>query len=143
MPSRSPEAEFATEAGRRATPARMNQFSDYLDGRLRAVEARRASFDAAIAELKGIGLERVTAVLQPLLDQASDDAAAISTLLADLSAPEFRASLIADTIAEIIAQGLFVRAGAGAEGMTLYSGNALPDPLLGQPGDLYAYVDPD
>jgi len=121
----------------------MNQFSDYLDGRLRAVEARRASFDAAIAELKGIGLERVTAVLQPLLDQASDDAAAISTLLADLSAPEFRASLIADTIAEIIAQGLFVRAGAGAEGMTLYSGNALPDPLLGQPGDLYAYVDPD
>jgi len=143
MPKRPSEAEFATDRGRVASPARMNEFSDYLLQRMAALEATRPEWESAVAELKAVGLSRVTEVLQPIYDNAVAIGVELEQLRAALAAPDFRAELIAETVAAIVEQGLFVRCGEGAEGLTLYSGAGLPDGQAGQAGDLYAYVEPD
>jgi hypothetical protein len=142
VPQRPADVDFATDRGRIASPKRMNEMSDHFLTRLRALEGFRADWDAAVAELKEIGVSRVTEALQPVFDQAQALADELTQMRADMETDAYRDQLIADVIAAIVGQGLFVKAGAGAEGMTLYSGDAAPDPATGNEGDLYAYVEP-
>ena len=50
---------------RDASPDRMNTAMTHLDGRLRALEVQRATFDATLQQLQQIGLQRVNDALQP------------------------------------------------------------------------------
>ncbi|MDD3799356.1 MAG: hypothetical protein PHE36_09290 [Novosphingobium sp.] len=140
MPDLPTDLDFSTTEGRRATPVRMNRMSEHVAARLRALEANRQNWDAAVAQLKALGLERVTAVLQPLFDQAVADAAAISATRAAIEDPQWRAQLIEDVTDALIAAGTFVK--AGTPGITLYSGTEAPPANTGAEGDIYIYVEP-
>lgn len=141
MPQRPPELDFSTDPGRVASPKRMNDMADHILGRFRALEGQRPEWNAAIEQLKAIGLTRVTEVLQPIFDTAVAIGAELEALRDEQTSTAWRDQLVADVVASIVDQGLFVRCGAGAEGLTLYSGADLPPGGEGNPGDLYAFVE--
>lgn len=145
MPPLPPDADFATDRGRIASPERMNRFSGYLQARFGALEAQRATWEAAVVELKAIGLSRVTEVLQPIYDNAVAIGTELEALRNALASDDYRAELVADAKAAVlqdIAEGnLYVRDGANA-GLELYSGPEAPDPELAAPGAIYIYVAP-
>lgn len=49
----------------RASPDRMDAAMAHLDGRLRALELQRSTFDEALLQLQTVGLQRVNDALQP------------------------------------------------------------------------------
>lgn len=140
MPDLPPELDFSTAEGRRATPRRMNDMSLYVQARLRALDATRDAWEEATAQLKAIGLERLTAVLQPLFDQAVADTAAIAAARAEIDDPAWRTQLMADLTASLIAAGSFVK--SEPPGITLFSGTEPPPANTGEEGDIYIYVEP-
>lgn len=72
--------ELDFDKNRAATPARMNMAMDYLIARLKAVESLAPGIEKAIDTLNTIGLDRISAILVPLSEQANaivDDLATI------------------------------------------------------------------
>ncbi len=55
--------DFAKNAS--ASPDRMDQAMVHLDGRLRALEVQRKTFDDALLQIQTVGLQRVNDALQP------------------------------------------------------------------------------
>ena len=139
-----PEIDFVRNAS--ASPERMDDAARHLDGRLRAIEASKSGLAALEADLKSFGVERVNAVLLPIIADMQallEDAAAIHAALA---APAARDQLVADArdavLAAIAADKLYVRDGAQA-GIALFTGTSVPDAGTGEEGDIHIYVDPN
>jgi len=81
MSSLPTELDFAMNPA--ATPARMNLAMSYLIARLKAIESLAPGIQEAIDTVNTVGLERLTAVLVPLSEQANaivDDLATIKAL---------------------------------------------------------------
>ncbi|MGE5563124.1 MAG: hypothetical protein ACM3ZV_07410 [Bacillota bacterium] len=64
-----PELDFHSHP--EATPDRMDEAAQYLLARIRALEAGRPAFEAALDDLRAIGLQRLADSLQPVLDQST------------------------------------------------------------------------
>jgi hypothetical protein len=82
-----------------ATPERMNAATGYLLALIRGLQASRPDYDAAIAQLQTIGLERVTDVLTPIFDNAEAIQAALQSIKdlwsADLTVQEVQNNAVA------------------------------------------------
>ena len=96
MSSLPREVDFL--ADRAATPDRMNRAMDYLIARLRAVEAVQPEFLSALDELKGVGLVRVTEVLNPVFEQANAIADALEAIKAQWEADTLPAQVVSDAV---------------------------------------------
>lgn len=136
-----PELDFSTPSGRDATPERMNRAMGYLIGRIRALDAARANYDAVVEQLHATGLERLTEALQPVYDQASEMAEALTATQAALDTADWRGALISDVVAAVVTEiqeaQLYVMAGTGTQGVALHAGVGVPANALGADGDLY------
>jgi hypothetical protein len=97
------ELDFATNSGREATPERMNRAMEYLLGLVRALQASRPEFEAAVEQLRAIGLERVTEVLNPIFDQATAIKAALVSIQDEWTASTLPAQVQANAISAVTA----------------------------------------
>ena len=67
---------------RSSDPARMNAAMEYLLADVRRVAALKPEFDAAIEELRTVGLSRLVEGLEPVFDRANEILAALETIFA-------------------------------------------------------------
>jgi hypothetical protein len=83
MSSLPTELDFSRNPA--ATPERMDAAMEYIVARLRALEAIQPEYQSVIDQLKGVGLERVTEVLNPIFEDAQNIAAAVETIFEQIS----------------------------------------------------------
>jgi hypothetical protein len=99
MSSLPSELDFVADP--EATPDRMNTAMGYLLALIRALQASRPDYDAAIAQLQTVGLERVTDVLNPIFDNANDIQAALQSIVDEWTASTLPAQVQANTTAAV------------------------------------------
>jgi hypothetical protein len=69
--------ELDFQKDREASPARMNRAMDYIVAALRQALALKPEYEVALAELRDVGLARLAAALQPVVEKANRLAAEI------------------------------------------------------------------
>jgi hypothetical protein len=62
-----PDLDFALD--RSASPDRMNRATSNIDGRLKVLESYKPNFDAQLAVIQQVGLNRLSQVLVPIYEQ--------------------------------------------------------------------------
>ena len=75
-------ADINFRHGDNADADRFNRATTNIDARLKALESRNPDWEAALAELRQVGLTRLTEGLAPLILAAQDDRARLAALLA-------------------------------------------------------------
>ncbi|HEX8446276.1 MAG TPA: hypothetical protein VF649_06645 [Sphingomonas sp.] len=71
-----PELDFQRD--RDASPARMNRAMEYIAAALRQALALKPDYEIALAELRDVGLARLVAALQPVVERANALAAELA-----------------------------------------------------------------
>jgi len=92
-----PELDF--QKNREASPARMNVAMDYIAAALRQALALKPEYEAALAELRGVGLARLAAALQPVVERANLLAAELAEVHAEWVADNAIATMKAEILA--------------------------------------------
>jgi hypothetical protein len=82
----------------------MNEAMGYLLALIRALQASRPDYDAAITQLQTIGLERVTDVLNPIFDNAEAIQATLQAIVDDWSTSTLPATVTANAAAAVAAE---------------------------------------
>lgn len=84
-----------------ASPDRMNAAMAYIIARLRALEAVTPDFVAAIDSLKQVGLDRLTAALIPVFDQATNIGDTLQALSDHWTAIDLPAQMEAQVLSDL------------------------------------------
>ncbi len=102
-PSRNPtlpvELDFAANPA--ASPARMNEAMSYIVASLRRIESVQPDFLRAIDQLRGIGLDRLNEVLNPLFVDAQAIAAELEAIRTAVIEGDTLAAFLAQTDAAL------------------------------------------